>query len=108
MFVLRMKLNFFNMIVVPTVFGTSIDNAIHIYHRYEEMGKRSLMKVLKTSGGAALMSSMTNILGFLGLVFANHSGLASIGKLAIAGMAACLFTTLIYFPAALQWLSDKK
>ncbi|PIR16949.1 MAG: hypothetical protein COV46_06140 [Deltaproteobacteria bacterium CG11_big_fil_rev_8_21_14_0_20_49_13] len=108
MFVLKMKLNFFNMIVVPTVFGTSIDNSIHIYHRYEEMGKKSLMKVLKTSGGAALMSSMTNILGFLGLVFANHSGLSSIGKLAIAGMSGCLFTTLIYFPAALQWLSDRR
>jgi len=108
MFILRMKLNFFNMIVVPTVFGTSIDNSIHIYHRYEEMGKKSLMKVFKTSGGAALMSSMTNILGFMGLVFANHSGLASIGKLAIAGMAGCLFTTLIYFPALLQWLADKR
>lgn len=108
MFIFRMKLNFFNMIVVPTVFGTSIDNSIHIYHRFEEMGKRSLMKVLKTSGGAALISSMTNILGFLGLVFANHSGLSSIGTLAIAGMSGCLFTTLIYFPAMLQWLSDRK
>lgn len=108
MFIFRMKLNFFNMIVVPTVFGTSIDNSIHIYHRYEEMGKKSLMKVLKTSGGAALMSSMTNILGFLGLVFANHSGLSSIGTLAIAGMSGCLFTTLIYFPALLQWIADRK
>lgn len=107
MFIFKLKLNFFNMIVIPTVFGTSIDNSIHIYHRYEEMGKGSLMRVLRTSGGAALMSSLTNMLGFFGLVFANHSGLASIGTLAIAGMAGCLFTTLIYFPAMLQWLSDR-
>jgi len=103
-----MKLNFYNMIIVPTVFGTSIDNSIHIYHRYEEMGKKNLLKVLRTSGGAALMSSLTNIFGFLGLVVANHNGLSSIGTLAIAGMSACLFTTLIYFPATLQWLSDRK
>jgi len=96
------------MIVIPTVFGTSIDNSIHIYHRFEEMGSKSLMKVLKTSGGAALMSSLTNIFGFLGLVFANHRGLSSIGVLAIAGMMACLFTTLIYFPAALEWLISRK
>lgn len=107
MFITRMRLNFYNMIVIPTVFGTSIDNSIHIFHRFEEMGRGSLLKVLKTSGGAALMSSLTNIFGFLGLVFANHLGLASIGKLAIAGMCACLFTTLIYFPAMLQWLSDR-
>jgi len=108
MFVFGLKLNFYNMIVIPTVFGTSIDNSIHIYHRFEEMGSKSLMKVLKTSGGAALMSSLTNIFGFLGLVFANHRGLSSIGVLAIAGMMACLFTTLIYFPAALEWLISRK
>jgi predicted RND superfamily exporter protein len=108
MFLFRMKLNFYNMIVIPTVFGTSIDNSIHIYHRYEEMGKSSLMKVVKTSGGAALMSSLTNILGFLGLVFANHLGLASIGKLAIVGMSACLFTTLVYFPALLERMERGK
>ena len=108
MFIFRLKLNFYNMIVIPTVFGTSIDNSIHIYHRFEEMGKKSLMKVLKTSGGAALMSSLTNIFGFLGLVFANHRGLSSIGVLAIAGMMACLFTTLIYFPAALEYLTSRK
>ncbi|MBI2341979.1 MAG: MMPL family transporter, partial [Deltaproteobacteria bacterium] len=108
MFLFRMKLNFYNMIVIPTVFGTSIDNSIHIYHRYEEMGKGSLMKVIKTSGSAALMSSLTNIFGFLGLVFANHLGLASIGKLAIVGMSACLFTTLIYFPAMMERLQGKQ
>lgn len=108
MFILRMKLNFYNMIIVPTVFGTSIDNSIHIYHRFEEMGKKNLLLVLRTSGGAALMSSLTNIFGFLGLAFANHLGLASIGRLAIVGMSACLFTTLIYFPAMLQWMGEKK
>jgi hypothetical protein len=109
MYVLKLKLNFFNMIIIPTMFGTSIDNSIHIYHRFEELGRGSLIKVLKTSGGAALMSSMTNIFGFLGLVFASHNGLSSIGKLAIVGMSACLFTTLIYFPAVLQlWFAKKQ
>lgn len=108
MYIFKMKLNFYNMIVIPTVFGTSIDNSIHIYHRFEEFGKHSLMEVLRTSGGSAFMSSLTNIFGFLGLVFANHLGLASIGKLAIVGMMACMFTTLIYFPAMLEWCYGRK
>jgi predicted RND superfamily exporter protein len=106
MYIFKIKLNFYNMVVAPTVVGTSIDNAVHVYHRYKEMGKGSLMAALKSSGGAALMSSMTNICGFLGLVFAAHNGLRSIGDLAVTGMAACLITTLVFFPALLQIIED--
>jgi len=107
MYVLKLKLNFYNIVVAATVVGTSIDNSVHIYHRYREMGPGHLMDALRSSGGAALMSSLTNIFGFLGLVFASHNGLRSIGDLATTGMMACLFTTLVYFPALLQYLEDK-
>ena len=88
--------------------GTSIDNSVHLYHRYKETGKGSLMSALRSTGGAALMSSLTNIFGFMGLVFASHNGLRSIGDLAITGMVACMLTTLVYFPALLQVLEDRK
>lgn len=108
MYVMKLKLNFYNIVVAATVVGTSIDNSVHIYHRYKEMGKGHLMEALRSSGGAALMSSLTNIFGFMGLVFASHNGLRSIGDLAVTGMMACLFTTLIYFPALLQYLEDRR
>lgn len=108
MYILKLKLNFYNMVVLPIVVGTSIDNAVHLYHRYKEMGKGSLISALRSTGGAALMSSMTNICGFLGLVFASHNGLRSIGSLAVTGMVACLITTLVYFPALLQVLEDRR
>ena len=107
MYVMKLKLNFYNIVVAATVVGTSIDNSVHIYHRYKEMGRGRLMDALRSSGGAALMSSLTNIFGFLGLVFASHNRLRSIGHLAVTGMMACLFTTLVYFPALLQYLEDK-
>lgn len=106
MYILDLKFNFYNMVVAPTVVGTSIDNSVHLYHRYKELGKGSLMTAYKYAGGASLMSSMTNIFGFLGLVFASHNGLRSIGDLAVSGMVACLITTLVYFPALLQYLED--
>ncbi|MFH1874217.1 MAG: MMPL family transporter [Pseudomonadota bacterium] len=108
MYILKLKLNFYNMIAAPIVVGTSIDNSVHLYHRYKEMGKGSLIYALRSTGGAAFMSSMTNICGFLGLVFAFHNGLQSIGDLAVTGMVACLITTLVFFPALLQVIEDRK
>lgn len=108
MYVMGIQLNFYNIVVIPTAVGTSIDNSIHLYHRYREMGSGSIMRALASSGSAALTSSLTNILGFLGLVFTSHSGLKSIGTLAVAGLVGCLITTLIYFPALLQVLEDRK
>jgi predicted RND superfamily exporter protein len=96
------------MVIAPTVVGTSIDNSVHLYHRYKEMGKKNLMLALRSTGGAAFLSSATNICGFLGLAFVSHSGLRSIGNLAILGMTACLITTLLFFPALLQFLEDRR
>ncbi|HPQ81061.1 MAG TPA: MMPL family transporter, partial [bacterium] len=108
MYVLGIRLNFYNMVVIPTSVGTSIDNAIHLYHRYREMGRGSVVAAWKSSGSAAMTSSLTNIFGFMGLCFTFHSGLRSIGSLAVAGLTACLLTTLLFFPALLQYLEDRK
>jgi len=108
MYIFKIKFNFYNMVIAPTVVGTSIDNSVHLYHRYKEMGKTNLMTAVRSTGGAALLSSATNICGFLGLAFVNHAGLRSIGNLAVLGMSACLLTTLIFFPALLQFLEDRR
>lgn len=108
MYLFKIKFNFYNMVIAPTVVGTSIDNSVHLYHRYKELGKTNLMTAVRSTGGAALLSSATNICGFLGLAFVNHAGLRSIGNLAILGMSACLITTLIFFPALLQFMEDRR
>ena len=108
MYVFKIKFNFYNMVIAPTVVGTSIDNSVHLYHRYKEMGRTNLMNAVRSTGGAAFLSSATNICGFLGLVFVNHQGLRSIGNLAVLGMTACLTTTLLFFPALLQFLEDRR
>lgn len=108
MYCLGISLNFYNIVVIPTSVGTSIDNSIHLLHRSRELGRGRIIAALKSSGGAALTSSLTNIFGFLGLCFTYHSGLRSIGELAVAGLVACLLTTLVYFPAALQVIEDKR
>ena len=104
MLIFGIKLNFYNMIIIPAVMGMSIDNSIHIYHRYEELGRGSLAKVLGSTGIAVMLASLTNASGFFGLLFCVHRGLYSIGLLAVIGVGTCLMSTLVFLPALLQFL----
>jgi hypothetical protein len=103
MYLLRLKFNLYNMAMIPAIMGISVDNSIHVYHRYEELGRGSLAKVLSTTGVAALLASLTNAAGFVGLSFATHGGLQSMGWVAVIGVVTCLISTLVFMPMLLQF-----
>lgn len=97
-----LRLNFYNMIIIPAMIGMGEDNSIHVVDRFNEVKRRSLVAVLKTSGGAALMASLTTMLGYSGLCVSRHPGLQSIGWMAIIGMGTCLVASLVLLPVLLQ------
>ncbi|MBU4484322.1 MMPL family transporter [bacterium] len=101
------QLNFFNMIVLPTILGLGIDYGVHFYHRFEEEGYKNVMKVWRYTGNAILMTSLTTIAGFSGLIFTNHGGLRTIGTLAVIGITTCLIASVVFLPAILQLQSQK-
>ena len=98
------KLNFYNIVALPTIIGMGIDNGVHLYHRYREEGPGSMPLVLKNTGGAMLMAMLTTMVGFLGLVTATHPGLNSIGWLAIIGLFTCFIAAVTVLPALLEVL----
>jgi hypothetical protein len=102
------KLNFFNMLTLPTLIGMGVDDGVHLYHRYRECGPDSARYVVKTTGMSAVLTTLTTSIGFASLMTANHRGLNSLGLLTVIGMAAALFATLVLLPAALQWLDDRQ
>lgn len=104
------KLNFYNLVVLPTVLGIGDDSGIHIIHRYLEEGKGSVNKVLLSTGEHITVSALTTIVGFGGLLFSIHPGMASIGELAILGITLTLVAALIILPAILKLmeLHDKQ
>jgi predicted RND superfamily exporter protein len=102
MFLFGMKLNFFNIVVLPSVIGIGVDNGVHIYHRYKEEGPGSLYYVLKNTGLAVSMTTLTTIVGYSGLILARHPGLNSIGDLAVIGISAAFLTAIIVLPSLLQ------
>ncbi len=103
----RLDLNFFNMIVLPVMLGIGIDAGVHVFHRFQEEGYGNLPKVLTTTGGSIVMTTLTTAAGFSGMVFAHHRGLSSIGLAAIIGLMSILAINLLFFPAVLSSIWKK-
>ena len=96
------KINFYNLVVFPTILGIGDDSGIHIVHRYLEEGKGSIRKVLYSTGEHISVSIFTTILGFSGLLFSIHPGLRSIGELATFGIGLSLLAALVLLPAIIH------
>lgn len=109
--IVGIKFNIFNMIVIPTVIGTGIDSAIHIFHRYKNDGSKNMDKVLTNTGSAVFFSSLTTLVGFGSIAFALHKGLQSIGIMASIGIITVTIVNLFFFPVLIKtWetLRNKK
>lgn len=101
-----MKLNFFNMLAAPTIIGMGVDNGVHMYHRYKELGSGSALYIVKHTGLSASLATITTCIGFASLWFASNRGLVTLGTLTVIGMMVALLATLIVLPAAMQWIDD--
>ena len=99
-----LKLNFYNMVALPTIIGMGIDNGVHLYHRYREVGPGSMPVVLRSTGGAMFISMLTTMIGFFCLMMATHPGLNSIGRLALIGLLTCFVAAVLVLPAILEVL----
>lgn len=101
-----LRLNFYNMVVLPAVLGIGNDAGVHLVHRYREEGFGSIWPVLRSTGEHVAIGSLTTIIGFGGLLLSFHPGLRSIGLLAAVGIGATLLAALTFLPALWQWLED--
>ncbi len=108
MALLEVRLNFFNMLALPTVIGMGVDDGVHMYHRHKELGRGSARYIVSTTGMAAVLTTLTTSIGFGSLLTANHYGLNSLGFLTIIGMVAALVATLVVMPAAFQWKDERE
>ena len=104
---LQMRLNFYNMIVLPAVLGIGNDAGAHLVHRYRHEGRGSILPVLRSTGEHITVGSLTTAIGFSGPLLSFHPGIETIGELAIAGIGATWLAALLFTPALLQWLEDR-
>lgn len=95
------KINFFNFIAIPTTFGIGVDYGVNVYQRYKLEGAGSLPKVLRTTGGAVVLCSVTTIIGYATLIIAKNQALVSFGWIGILGEVTCIVSALVFVPALL-------
>ena len=101
------SLNFYNLVVLPTVLGIGDDSGIHVVHRYLEEGRGSIGRVLRSTGEHVAVSALTTMIGFGGWLLSMHPGLHSIGQLAVVGIGLILLAALVFLPALLQWFEER-
>ncbi len=94
------RINFLNFIALPITFGIGADYAVNIMQRYEGSGG-NVLAVLRSTGGAVVLASLTTIVGYLALVRSINQAVRSLGTVAVVGEVACLFAALIVLPAVL-------
>ncbi|MGZ6079549.1 MAG: efflux RND transporter permease subunit [Myxococcaceae bacterium] len=95
------KLNFLNFIALPVTFGIGVDYAVNVVQRDLEL--RNPLEVLRRTGGAVVLCSLTTLLGYLALAKSVNFGVRSLGVTAVLGEVACLLAAVLVLPAALVW-----
>jgi predicted RND superfamily exporter protein len=100
------KLNYFNIAVLPLILGYSIDSSIFIYYRFIETG--SVSEAVGKTGSAVITSSLTTLFALGTLSLADHPGLQSMGHLASIGIFVTIISNLILLPALLYFLKEKR
>jgi predicted RND superfamily exporter protein len=98
---LKVKLNFLNFIALPVTFGIGVDYAVNIIQR--DLDLKDPLEVLRRTGGAVILCSLTTLLGYLALVRSVNFGVRSLGVAAVLGEISCLLAAVLVLPAALVW-----
>lgn len=92
------RFSFFNVVVLPILFGVGMDYGIHVVHR----ARAGMIPALAAAGKLVptiASASATTALGFVGLLFAHHPGLRALGITAFIGVALTALNTLLFLPA---------
>ena len=101
MIVLGLRLNFFNIVVLPTMIGIGVDYGVHYYRRWVELDGDTA-KTQHELFEPLTSCTLTTMMGYAGLIFSHHPGLRSIGDLAVLGVACCWITAVLLLPGLLR------
>jgi len=101
----NVQINLFNVIALPMMLGIGIDTLVHLLHRLEEQADTAA--ALRSTGVAALLSTLTSVAAFYALTLAVSRGVRSIGEAVVVGLTAVFLSAVIYVPAMWQLLRGR-
>ncbi len=95
------KLSMVSFMALPLIIGIGIDDGVHILHRYRVEGRGSVPLVIRYTGRAILLTSLTTMIGFGSMALGVHRGLAALGLTLFLGVGACFVSSAFVLPALL-------
>jgi hypothetical protein len=105
----QVQFNLANIIAIPLIIGIGVDSGILIVHRFwveqEHGGKVS--PLIRSTGRAITLSSLTEIVGFCSLLIASHRGIYSLGLLVTLGLGSVLIASVTTLPSLLAVLGTR-
>ena len=104
----HLKINFLNFIALPITFGIGVDYGVNVFQRYREEGQGSILSVIRNTGGAVMLSSLTTMIGYSSLLIAGNQAIVSFGRLAVLGELTCITAAVIAMPAFLRYLECRR
>ena len=103
MWVMGIKLSLLNFVGLPIMMGIGIDIIIHLLHRIDKEGPGRIGFALRTTGWAAVLSTLTTMFSFAALLIAENRGIHSLGQMIVAGLF--LVGTAAFIAVPLGWIS---
>jgi predicted RND superfamily exporter protein len=108
----QIKLNFFNMAALASLGSLVVDNSIHLYHRYcglrEEGHPNPYWGATLAVGPTVTTCTFTSTTAYWALLVSDHSGISSLGAVAVIGLLCCLVSAVIFFPAWLERADSRR
>lgn len=101
-----LSFNLFNAVVIPSIVGIGIDNAVHVMHTWQTEPAR-FKEAIKQKLPALSLSTLTTGIGFGAMISAHHYGVQTLGALAIIGVLCSFIYTSALLPALLLRRSSK-
>jgi predicted RND superfamily exporter protein len=98
-----LKLNFLNFVVLPIILGDGVDYGANLWERYREDGPGNNADIIKSTGGAVVLESITANIGYATLILSTNMALQSFGILANIGEYTTLAAAVIVMMAFLTW-----
>jgi predicted RND superfamily exporter protein len=100
-----MKVNMLNFVALPITFGIGVDYPVNLYRRLLlEKGPQRIGRAVRTTGSAVALCSLTTIIGYSSLLFADTRALNSFGLLAVIGEGTTLAGALALLPSLVRWI----
>ncbi len=111
--IIQPELTIISVAIVALLLGLGVDYSIHIMNRYAEENSLEdditrMEKILKSTGKAILLSTITTIIGFGSLMISSMSPVVTFGFGCAIGIFFCFISSIILAPILSLLLRFKK